>query len=219
MRRAQPEKKPDTVRILGQCCLLALLALGCNQVVTEDNRLVQKEHPVLSPKAERVINEISKTIHALGKDELILTALTKGNSEPSQLNSAQIIKLEQDWSDERTRPELTKELLRRSCSQRLITFQENHREIIEIFLTNRAGINICQSSETSDLFQADEEWWQQSFSSGMGRTFFSSIEFDESAESESISLYIPVGEGEVVGIFKALVSVNLLKEMIRTTGA
>ena len=41
----------------------------------------------------------------------------------------------------------------------------------EIFLTSRMGTTVAMTGTLSDYYQADEQWWLESFSNGEGRIF------------------------------------------------
>ena len=96
----------------------------------------------------------------------------------------------------------------------LVEFQKEHPEFYEIFVTDKLGLNAAQTNETSDFYQADEDWWIGAYNGGEGREYHGILEFDESAQTEGISIYIPVHDpdtNEVIGISKAVLSVDAIK--------
>ena len=54
----------------------------------------------------------------------------------------------------------------------------DYKVFVEIFVTNKYGVNIAQSQRTSDYYQADEEWWQEAKKNGL---FVDDVGYDESA--------------------------------------
>ena len=76
------------------------------------------------------------------------------------------------------------------------------------------GLNAGQTNKTTDYYQADEDWWIGAYNSGKGKASHGTIEFDESAQTEAISLYIPVMDGinnKAIGVIKAVVSITAIK--------
>ena len=76
-----------------------------------------------------------------------------------------------------------------------------------IFVTNAFGANIAQSEKTSDYRQDDEMWWQKAKENGL---FLSEGGFDESAGvySSDISIRILDGNGNFIGVLKAVINVE-----------
>ncbi|MEK7090191.1 MAG: hypothetical protein AAB930_01245, partial [Patescibacteria group bacterium] len=100
------------------------------------------------------------------------------------------------------------------AAHKLIEFQEENPAFSEIFITDKFGLNVAQTNKTSDFYQADEEWWTGSYNDGKGREYHGAIEFDESAQAEAISVYIPVFDaesGELIGIAKAVLNIAAIK--------
>ncbi|MDD5505850.1 MAG: ATP-binding protein [Candidatus Omnitrophica bacterium] len=91
-------------------------------------------------------------------------------------------------------------------SLRLKKFVEMKGNVAEIFFTDRYGGLVVASSKTSDFYQADEPWWQNTFNGGKGRVFIGDMEFDESSNSWSIVISVPVygKHTEVIGVCKAV---------------
>ena len=79
----------------------------------------------------------------------------------------------------------------------------------EIFVTNEFGANVAQTGKTSDYDQSDEDWWQQAKQNGI---FLLENEFDESADvyATDIAVKITDGEGNFIGVLKAVVNVEAL---------
>ncbi|WP_083885700.1 methyl-accepting chemotaxis protein [Synechococcus sp. PCC 7336] len=77
-------------------------------------------------------------------------------------------------------------------------------ETVEVFFTERNGLNIAYSNKTGDLVQRDEEWWQ----AGKAETqWVGHAEFDESANAFSIDLAQAITDpasGEFLGVLKVV---------------
>ena len=73
---------------------------------------------------------------------------------------------------------------------------------------------MAESNKTSDYLQADESWWTKAFAGGSGDTHHGAIEYDESARSEAISLYVPVIDPDTrqaIGVIKAVCDITAIK--------
>jgi signal transduction histidine kinase len=88
--------------------------------------------------------------------------------------------------------------------------------IAEIFFTDRYGGLVVASQKTSDFYQADEEWWQKTFASGKGNVFVGDMEFDDSSNSWSITISVPVYDRdlEVIGVCKVVYNTLKFFEMV-----
>ena len=138
------------------------------------------------------------------QDSAILDAVQAGNRRDRSITPGQIEALDKDWRTPRS--ELPEKLTDRKCNQSLKLFQRTFPGFAEIFVTNARGVNVCQTNKTSDYYQADEDWWRQTFSRGEWRR--DSLEFDESAGVFAIPVYLPVRDpdrGGVIGVAKAVV--------------
>jgi HAMP domain-containing protein len=83
-----------------------------------------------------------------------------------------------------------------------------------MFLTDKFGGLVASSGKTSDFYQEDEEWWQKSFADGKGKVLIGNIVFDESANTLSMSIVVPVKDrnGGVIGICKAVADLKTFFE-------
>ena len=88
---------------------------------------------------------------------------------------------------------------------------ESQFKYAEIFVTNQYGANIAQSDKTSDYKQDDEMWWQKAKQNGV---FLSEGGFDESAGvyASDISIRILDSDGKFIGVLKAVVNVESIKD-------
>ena len=70
------------------------------------------------------------------------------------------------------------------------------------------------TNKTSDYYQADEDWWIQSYNEGQGKTFHGAIEYDESAKAEAIPLYMPIMDpdtNKAIGVMKVIIDITAIK--------
>jgi methyl-accepting chemotaxis protein len=63
---------------------------------------------------------------------------------------------------------------------------------VEVFVTDKFGGLVAATNRTSDYYQADEIWWQTAWNNGQGAIFIGQPELDESSQSFSVNIAIPM---------------------------
>ena len=83
----------------------------------------------------------------------------------------------------------------------------------EIFVTNKYGANVAQTSRTSDYKQDDELWGQEAKKTGL---YVEDAKFDESADMYAIAIVarIDADEGNFIGVIKAVVNIKVFTRII-----
>jgi putative methionine-R-sulfoxide reductase with GAF domain len=109
-------------------------------------------------------------------------------------------------------------------SAELREFRARFPEHVEVFVTNRFGINVAATNRTSDFYQADEDWWLAAFNNGVGGVYVGQPEFDGSAGVFSIIMAVPISADdrpEIVGILRTSLSLDILQDLVAAdlTGA
>ena len=91
----------------------------------------------------------------------------------------------------------------------------NNGLFTEIFVMDNKGLNVGQSSATSDYWQGDEDKWQQSFLKGPDAVFVDGMKFDTSAGQYLRQISVSVNDpqsGDAIGAVTVGVNViGLLK--------
>nr|MBA3273857.1 hypothetical protein [Chthoniobacterales bacterium] len=91
-----------------------------------------------------------------GTTELLLSANTTPASTPDE-----IARIEADWAGlPETDPQL-REILHNRIADQWHSVRENRMRFAEVMVTDATGRLIAATNKTSDYFQADEDWWQQ----------------------------------------------------------
>ena len=110
-----------------------------------------------------------------------------------------------------------KKILENQLSLRLQSLVEGDRDVNELFIADRYGYVIAASQKTTDFYQADESWWQESYS---GKTFVGDIEFDESSDTVGLIIALPVKNkaGEVIGVCKVVLNLAHMWEFLNDMG-
>lgn len=128
----------------------------------------------------------------------------------------ELLRLDQQWREAdkagNDSDPLVQSVLEHTISKELLEFRNRFPAHVEVFLTDIYGANVAATNRTSDYYQADEEWWQAAYNNGKGAAFISQPIFDESSQTLSIQMAVPVFEtrtGAILGILRTNVDLNL----------
>lgn len=172
---------------------------------------------VLSQEIENVLSQKIIMIETLAKEPLIIGEVELVNLKNKNLTPAEITALDTKWRATKGIDDFIKQFLTNQIALQLLAFQEQNPGFPEIFVTDKYGLNAGQTNKTSDYYQADETWWIDAYNNGAGKSYHGAIEFDDSAQSEAISLYVPIRDpatATVVGVIKAVLSITAIKSAL-----
>lgn len=72
---------------------------------------------------------------------------------------------------------------------------ESNGLIDEVFVMDAKGLNVAMSDTTSDYWQGDEEKFTETFPMGPNAVHISPIDFDQSTQSYTVQVSLPILEG------------------------
>jgi len=166
----------------------------------------------MSDAVRKVLDGKMRLVTERLADPSVVNAVQAANLKNAKLSEDEILALDKKWRDAKGIDEFIKPYLTNPCSDALISLQDQDDGLSEVFVTDVRGLNVCQTNKTSDLYQADEEWWQKGFDKGKGHTYFGEIEYDESARCEAIPIYIPLKSSDkTIGVAKVVVDITSVK--------
>ena len=177
------------------------------EAVVESTGLSEKVKDVLQKRADVVRNQIAL-------NPRIIQLVRESNGKNKALSLAEIKQLDDEWMVKEGLDEVIQSFMTNEGAQILLEFQESHDGYPEIFIADATGLNVAMTNKTSDYYQADEEWWVQSYNLGEGRTFNGEIEYDESAKVEAIPLYMPIMDpdtSQAIGVLKVIIDITAIK--------
>jgi hypothetical protein len=92
------------------------------------------------------------------------------------------------------------ELLSNDCAKAAQEILESRKYIMEIFVMDNQGANVCMTDKTGDYWQGDEGKWVNSFNGGIGSVFVDEVEMDDATRAEVSQVSIPVmDKGMAIG--------------------
>ena len=135
----------------------------------------------------------------------IIAANEKYANMSAEAREAYFKDMDRKWAEAAEGSQVLNEYLGNYLASRLKALSDDDPDIGEIFVTDRLGGLAASSRKTSDFYQADEDWWKETYADGKGKPYVGNIEFDESSKQWGITLAVPIrGEnGDIVGIYKA----------------
>lgn len=175
--------------------------------------------PVTAPTAA-VEKALSAHMEVLAKglaNPMILSELKQANQRNAALSDDQIKGLDERWAAAQGVDDFVKPYLTNPGGKALLEFQDENDGFVEIFITDTRGLNVSQTNKTSDLYQADEEWWTKTWNNGQGHSHHGEIEYDESARTEAIAIYLPItepGQSQLIGVAKAVIDITGIKRKL-----
>ena len=167
--------------------------------------------------AERLALETSNDLEAQVENLQAIASQLEASAEKASNSytgtddeiSTHILALDQTWRAGSNQSALIQNVLNNNISDDLRQFQQRFPSHTEVFLTDKYGANIAATSQTSDYYQADEDWWRSAYNQGRGRVYISQPEFDESSQTIGLLIAIPVtANGKVVGVLRSTYSVS-----------
>ncbi len=194
-----------------QSLLIFGLALGgfpsVAKAQTRVDELSADVHAVIDKKIESLRNE-------LAQDPRIVETVLRYNEANKDLSADEIQAIDKTWRNTPGFTDLMKEILLNPCSKRLTEFQDKYDGFPEIFVTDAMGLNVGMTNKTTDYYQADEDWWVRASAGDQGYFYRGEIEYDESAMSESIPVYVPVIDPQTqraIGVIKAILDIVAIR--------
>lgn len=150
--------------------------------------------------------DIEKLREGLLHDQRIISALT---GDIRALTRSELDDLDARWGrmglDEAPMPSI----LNNPAAAHLKHLQREDDRMAELFLTDRFGQLVAATERTSDYYQGDEDWWQQTFNAGAGRIYIPPVSYDESSGVWGVDLCLPVRhKGAVIGIVKIVIDAS-----------
>ena len=157
------------------------------------------------------VERVSLQVANLTTLPLIQTVVRRSNQQrfTQQELLRNIQEIEEQWQamdPEKSR--FLQNILENSASQFLRDYNRVAATLREILVTDVYGRLVATTNKSSDYFQADEQWWRNTYLEGSGSRFISDFKFDESANVYGIEVAEPIKDPStqaVLGIMKVIV--------------
>ena len=155
-------------------------------------------------------------LHELAQNPVIIAAIKAQNAITSGYDQAKIDELDKQWRAEvnaASKP-LIDATLGTDASKWLLEQQNASGGLYtEIFVMDAKGLNVAQSSVTSDYWQGDEDKFSKSFGVGSDGLNLGEVEQDESTQAFQSQVSITINDPETgapIGAVTAGVALDAL---------
>ncbi len=169
----------------------------------------------LASEVSAVIDKETEKLKILVASSAIVGEVRASNEKNKNLSQAEIQTLDKEWRAATTNSPFIQKFLDNKTAGELRAFQKENPGFKEVFVADAYGLNVGQTNKTSDYYQADEDWWVDSFSGGVGKIMHGKIEFDQSSQTEAISIYVPImdtASGKAIGVLKGVLDLKAIKK-------
>lgn len=173
--------------------------------------------PLAQDEFTAPLTELAKgEIAAFASDPALIAAIVAQNAVTGAYDQAKIDALDAQWRAEvgtASKP-LIDATLGNAASQYLAGVQEaSAGKYTEIFAMDAKGLNVGQSTLTSDYWQGDEDKFTLSFGAGADAVHIGEVEQDESTQIFQSQVSVPITDpatGNVIGAITVGVDVSML---------
>lgn len=163
------------------------------------------------------LTDLAKTeIAGFAANAILIDAINAQNAVSGAYDQAKIDALDTQWRaevDASSKP-LIDTTLGNAASAYLKTVQdESMGKYTEIFVMDAKGLNVAQSTLTSDYWQGDEDKFTASFGAGADAVHIGEIEQDESTQAFQSQVSVPITDpatGALIGAITVGVDVSML---------
>ncbi|RPJ72977.1 MAG: PAS domain S-box protein [Alphaproteobacteria bacterium] len=206
---------------------LLMMGLGYFSLHTSQKTIEDAIGKNSADLTEQILEHITQSIYhrieeiqTYATDELLRQYIIKSNSSFDNIKDLNdyIEQANRDWVNgielpiitELNNNELAIELQSR---QKFLEDKYGYPLLAEVFVTNKYGLNVAQTSKTTDYYQADEKWWQVAQKDGL---FVNDVNYDESSGifSTEISVRINDLQGNFLGVIKEVPNIREIINII-----
>jgi hypothetical protein len=170
-------------------------------------------------------NEFAGPLTALAQSELnalataptIIEAVRAQNAKHAGLTPAEIEAMDREWRAQvgtASGPMIDGVLASAASAWLRERSDQTAGLITEVFVTDNHGLNVAQSTVTSDYWQGDEAKWTETFGKPDGTVHLGEVELDESTQTYQSQVSLPINDpdsGEPLGAITIGVNLELLQ--------
>lgn len=171
--------------------------------------------PELVAGVKQAIATRADVLKSFVSDGAIIESVRTANEKNKTLSLNQITALDQEWIATKAGAPFSEQFVTNETAKRLISFQNENTAFKEIFIADANGLIVGETDKTSDYYQADESWWVNTMDGGRGKVVNGAIEFDDSAQTQAISIYVPVMDPDsrqAIGVIKGVLDLGAIEK-------
>jgi hypothetical protein len=148
---------------------------------------------------------LDSAIRTWAEDPALVSAINAANTERAGFDQAKIDAMDTAWRAEVGTPDgptITPVLHNAAADFLRAQVESSGGKVTEAFVTDALGLNVAVSSETSDMWQGDEDKFSKVFPAGATGTLLGEVEMDESTQTYQGQISIAITDpasGAVIG--------------------
>ena len=181
--------------------------------------LVPTSAMAAAPDANSLIDAATiAKLDGLIDKEIVKLSIRSQNKKYGDLSQEEIIQLDQQWRKERKADDkpLISATLSSPLSIYLSRFQGRSAGLfVEIFVMDNKGLNVGQSSVTSDFWQGDEDKFIKTFNVGTNAVFIDKPEWDDNLKIWRGQISKPITDSDGKTLIGAITMEINLSELER----
>lgn len=167
-----------------------------------------------------ITDEVIRDIREWLANPVVALSITSQNKLRTNMTQDEIDAADQQWRAEREAEDqpLVAAILTNPLSSYLTQIQARSGGLFaEIFVMDSVGLNVGQSSITSDFWQGDEAKFQNTYPNGADAVFIDEAEYNEGSDSWRTQLNMTMSDADRQPIGAVTIEVNL-NELARRRG-
>jgi HAMP domain-containing protein len=139
---------------------------------------------------------------------------------PQEIEAANLA-LSQQWHNADSTDRLVLSIMNNSTSQQLVSFQQTFPDHTLLLLTDINGVLVAASQRPDRFDYSEEEWWQNTYSSGFAAVHVGQPYVSETRDDVLVDIAVPVrtvnntGRSKVAGVLLTSYSLASVAEILR----
>ena len=143
---------------------------------------------------DKVRQLATEDLAALGREPVIVAAVKEQNALSRSLS--EIKEMDTRWQSTAGVADFMRALIDSPAGRHLGEWKRTRPFVSEVFVMDNQGANVAQTDKTSDYWQGDEPKFTECVRTG--RIHLGPMDFDESTQTYSIQVSVPVKDGDAL---------------------
>lgn len=206
---------------------VSLLALSCfflgatpafaQEVPAMPAPALQEPSSPAAPSTASLDNEVLALLREKMANEVVIFMINNQNEKYAGMDQAAITALDQQWTHEREadkKPLISATLTNPLSSYLTMVQARSNGLITEMLVMDGKGLNVGQSSVSSDYWQGDEAKWQKTYSAGPEAVFIDEAEFDDNNKAWVVQVSFSINDpatGKPIGAVSTDINLSELQ--------
>jgi len=164
--------------------------------------------------SKKIKEHIKREILPWIKNPALVNAVKEANARNRNRSKEEINRLDQEWINATEKTKLIRFVEDNPASAFLKNLKDKSGgKYQEIFLMDIQGCNVAMTDRTSDFWQGDEAKFRRTYNRGKGSIFVDREKFDESANTRTVQVSLPIVDpagGKIIGALTIGIDVKKL---------